>query len=44
MNDPTPIAMWESETPLTAEEQAFLQAFLRLPTQEIVHCLSVAQR
>ena len=44
MNDPTPIAMCESETPLTAEEQAFLQAFLRLPPQEMVHCLSVVQR
>lgn len=44
MNEPMPIAVSELETPLTAEEQAFLQAFLRLPTQEMVHCLNVVQR
>jgi hypothetical protein len=43
MNDATLIATSESEMPLTAEQQSFLQAFLRLPPQELVQHLRVLQ-
>ena len=44
MNDPTVNASAESAVPPTAEELAFLQAFLRLPPQEMAHYLGVVQR
>jgi hypothetical protein len=44
MKDQTIKAPPESETPLTGEEQAFLQAFLGLPPQEVVQGLGILQR